>query len=64
MIKIKKINQLNTSFAQNILSKYGIGRWKGQFTRLIFRNNSHMVSESGEEKKTFIILKQKGSIIY
>ncbi|WP_082394948.1 hypothetical protein [Ruminiclostridium josui] len=59
MIKIKKINQLNTSFAQNILSKYGIGRWKGQFTRLIFRNNSHMVSESGEEKKNIYYTETK-----
>lgn len=53
MIKINKFNKFNTSFAQNILSKYGIGRWKGQFTRLIFRNSSDMVLESGEGKESF-----------
>ncbi|EPR11628.1 hypothetical protein [Ruminiclostridium papyrosolvens] len=53
MIKTNKLNKLNTSFAQNILSKYGIGRWKGQFTRLIFRNSSDMVLESDEGKEPF-----------
>ncbi|AEY65524.1 hypothetical protein [Clostridium sp. BNL1100] len=53
MIKTNKLNKFNTSFAQNILSKYGIGRWKGQFTRLIFRNSSDMVLESGEGKEPF-----------
>ena len=50
MIKTNKLKKFNTSFAQNILSKYGIGRWKGQFTRLIYRNSSDMVWESGEGK--------------
>ncbi len=53
MIKTNKLNKFNTSFAQNILSKYGIGRWKGQFSRLIFRNRSDMVFESGEGEEPF-----------
>ncbi len=51
MIKQNKFNKFNTSFAQNILSKYGIGRWKGQFSRLIFRNRSDVYSESGDQKE-------------
>lgn len=50
VIKIpgRLVRQIYTSFAQNILGKYGIGRWKSQFPGLILRNGII----TGEEKET------------
>ncbi|HEX2926972.1 MAG TPA: hypothetical protein VHP38_12080 [Ruminiclostridium sp.] len=51
-IPAKLVRKINTSFAQNILGKYGIGRWKSQFLRLIFRNSSDIAIISGGEKES------------
>jgi hypothetical protein len=39
-IPVRLISKFYTAFAQNILSKYGIGRWNRQGSKLIFRKNS------------------------